>query len=390
MRLSKRTLAALCAASLSAVGLSACGGGGVPGGAVVDVGGTLITKTQFNHWMDIAAISTQSTSATSTKAPHVAVPVPPDYTACVAQKLATAPKPAKGQSPPTASAFKSQCASEYTELSQEVLTYLISAEWVLGEAKAEGMSVTPAAVTKSFNSQKAAQFPTAAAYQEFLVSSGQSAADIVFKVKLNLLSNDIQTKATKAGSKVSQAQVASYYAAHQTEFGTSENRSLRLIRTDTLPQAQKVLALLKSGQPFSNVAKKYSVDASKSRGGAVTGVVAGEEVQPLSTDIFSAKLGSLQGPIKTLYGYYIFKVQKIVPATKQALSKVSTEIKQQLVATNQQTLLNKFIAAYRKRWTAKTTCAKGYVVSICKNYKAPKTKTGATGASGASGAVTAG
>ncbi len=65
-------------------------------------------------------------------------------------------------------------------------------------------------------------------------------------------------------------------------------------------------------------------------------------------------------------------------ATQESLSKVQTAIKQQLVASQQQSALSKFVKNFKKKWIGKTDCRSGYVVADCKQYKAPKTKSSTT------------
>jgi hypothetical protein len=144
------------------VGLTACGSGGIPGNAVVQVGGSSITKTTFNHWMGVAAASGAST--TGGKA---VVPTPPTYTTCIAHLSATAPKPAKGQKAPTTAQLKTQCEQQYKSLQQQVLGFLISSQWVLGEASSLGVKVSDKEVKKQFNQIKRRQARApAAVWQE--------------------------------------------------------------------------------------------------------------------------------------------------------------------------------------------------------------------------------
>ena len=56
MKLARRFLA-LGAFFVVAIVLAACGGDSIPGNSVAKVGGTNITKDDFNHWLKIAAIS---------------------------------------------------------------------------------------------------------------------------------------------------------------------------------------------------------------------------------------------------------------------------------------------------------------------------------------------
>src|SRR5436305_2640289 len=127
MKLPPRLLA-LGAFFVVAIALAACGGSSIPGNSVAKVGGTSITKDDFNHWLRIAAISSQGQSdpdiASGKK--QAQIPDPPNFTACVADKAKSAPAPAKGQPKPTTAPFKQQCQTEYNGLRDQELQYLVA------------------------------------------------------------------------------------------------------------------------------------------------------------------------------------------------------------------------------------------------------------------------
>ncbi len=369
VRSPNRFISALGAVFFAVTALAACGGG-VPGDSVVQVGSMSITNSTFSHWLAVAAAS----SATPGQKP--AVPVPPDFKACIAQLKATTPKPASGQPAATDAQFKAQCQQEYNGLRDQVLQFLISSDWVLGEAKDQGISVSDSAVQKQFNTIKAQQFPKAADFQKFLTQSGQTVSDLLLRVKLDLLSTKLRDKVTKGKSTVTNAQISQYYNQNKDRFAQPERRDLRIILTKTAAQADAAKAQIQKGAAFATVAKKVSVDqATKAQGGALVGVSRGQEEKALDDAIFSAKLHTLSGPVKTQFGYYIFEVQKVTPSSQQTLAQASPTIKQQLLATQQQTALDSFVKSFQKKWTARTDCRSGYVVMDCKQYKAPKTST---------------
>jgi foldase protein PrsA len=361
-----RTFAALGAVLFAAVAFAACGG--IPGDAVVSVNGNSITKDTFNHWMTVAASS--SASSTGSKP---AVPEPPHYTACIAAAKA-ASKPEKGKSAPTEAQLKSQCEQEYKSLQQEVLGFLISSNWVLGEASSLGIKASDAEVKKQFEKIKSQQFPKASEFEKFLKSSGQTVSDLLLRVKLNLLSSKIQQKIVKEKSKVTHAQIEKYYKENPKRFETPEKRNLLLILTKTEAQAKSAKKEVESGKSFESVAKAVSIDpTSKSNGGKLEGVVKGQEEKALDTAIFSASKNVLSGPVKTPFGYYVFEVTSITPGSQQSLKQAEASIKSQLTATQEQTALSKFVKEFKKKWQAKTECRSGYMVADCKGYKAPKT-----------------
>jgi foldase protein PrsA len=376
-----RFLSALGAVLFALVGISACGG--IPGNAVVQVGGTAITKTAFEHWLGVAAASS---AVGTTEKP--AIPEPPNYTTCIAHLAKTAPKPAKGQSAPTTKQLKSECEQQYKSLLTEVLGFLISSQWVIGEASALNVKLSDAEVKKEFTKIKNTQFPKAAEFEKFLSTSGQTVSDLLLRVKLNMLSSKIQKQVVKAKSTVTQAQIAKYYNENKSRYGTPEKRNVRIVLTKTEAAASSAKKEIESGKSFASVAKKDSIDpTSKADGGLLKEVVKGEEEKALDTAIFSAGKGVLGGPIKTPFGYYVYEVVSISAGTQQTLAQVQSTIKQQLIATGQQTALSKFVKEFKKKWTGKTECRSGYVVADCKSYKAPKTSS--TGAATApTGAAT--
>jgi foldase protein PrsA len=364
-----RFIPALGAVLFAVAGLSACGGG-IPGNAVVQVGGSPITKSTFGHWMTVAAAS----SAATTGGVKPTVPDPPSYSACIAHLKAIAPKPSAGQSAPTEAQLKSQCEQQYQSLKQEVLSFLLSSQWVIGEASDLGVHVSDSEVKKRFEQIKTQQFPKAAEFEKFLASSGQTASDLLLRVKLNLLSSKIQQKIIKSKGNVSQAQVAKYYKENPQRFGTPEKRSLKIILTKNEAEAAKAKREIESGKNFSSVAKSASIDpTTKANGGVLVGVVKGQEAAPLDAAIFSAKPNVLVGPVKTAFGYYIFEVTGATPGNQQSLVQAQASIKQQLTATQQQAALTSFVKEFKKKWTGRTDCRTGYLVMDCKQYKAPKT-----------------
>lgn len=365
-----RFITALGAVFFALVGLSACGG--ISGDAVVQVDGTPITKAAFDHWLEVAAASNSGGAA----AGKPVVPVPPDFTACITHLAATTPKPAAGQPAPTNAQLKTQCATQYKALQQEVLGFLISSQWVIGEGGSLGVKISDAEVKKQFAKIKSQQFRKPAEFEKFLASTGQTVSDLLLRVKLNLLSAKIQQKIIANKGTVTQAQIETYYNENKARFGVPEKRNVNIILTKTEAAAAKAKSEIASGKSFSSVAKKASVDpTTKANGGTLTEVIKGQEEKSLDAAVFSAAKNVLSGPVKTPFGYYIFEVTTITPGSQQALAQVESSIKTQLKAKQSQEGLSTFVKKFRSKWTAKTDCRAGFVVNDCKQFKAPKTPT---------------
>ena len=185
--MTKKLLAAVIAVAVLAVVVAGCGsGGGVPDDSVATIDGTSIKKTDFEHWMTIAA-KQQAVPGTAAAAPD-----PPTYAKCVAalQKQPVA----KGQAKPTVAALKAQCAQQYDGLKTQVMQFLIQSQWLLQEASARKLTAKPATVQKQLDDQIKQSFPKQADFQNFLKSSGMSMQDLLFRVKIDVLTQQVRQK----------------------------------------------------------------------------------------------------------------------------------------------------------------------------------------------------
>jgi foldase protein PrsA len=353
-------------ALLGALSVCVGGCGEIPSDAVVRVNGSSIATATLRHWMLIAA----SSSTNPSSAAGATLPQPPRYRACIAGLEASAPKPAKGQRLPSHSQLKAECAQQYTALKNEALSYLISAEWLLQEAAAQGVKVSDNEVHSEFIKVRKESFAGSGALERFLHTSNFSVSDLLLRIKLETLSQRLERKVL-AGGRVTTAAIARYYRENKPRFGVPEKRDVRIVLSKTAAQANAALRRIRSGESFASVARSVSIDpTSRADDGLLKEVVKGEEEAALSQAIFAAKAHVLGGPVKTPFGYYVYEVEAIVPGSQQSLAQATPTIKRELQSSEQQRRFESFKQGYQKRWKARTECRAGYVVSQCRQYKA--------------------
>jgi foldase protein PrsA len=363
--LSKLAFAAV-TASIGAALVAGCGND-VPAGSVAKVGDETITKQDFDKWLKTAA------SGQSQGAP-VVVPDPPNYQRCVAAKKT---QPSQSRQKPSEAQLKKQCKQEYDQLKGEVMQFLVQSEWVVQEADSRGVKVSDKEVQRSLEDQKKQAFPNEKAYKKFLASSGMSEQDILFRVKIDQLQQKLTQDVTEDEGKVSNADITNYYEKNKKRFAQPERRDLNVVLTKTKAKADQAKKALDDGQSFKSVAKKYSIDqASKSQGGKLPDVAKGQQEKALDKAVFSAKKGEVTGPVKTQFGYYVFEVSKVKPATQQSLGQAKETIRNLLKSQRQQKALDEFIKNFREDYKDKTVCADDYRIAECKNGPKEKTDTG--------------
>jgi hypothetical protein len=80
-----------------------------------------------------------------------------------------------------------------SEVLKQVMGFLISSDWIIGEARDRNIVVSEAKVHHTFDRDRAQQFPKRGAFRKFLRQSGQTVADILLRVRLSILSARIQS-----------------------------------------------------------------------------------------------------------------------------------------------------------------------------------------------------
>jgi foldase protein PrsA len=354
-----------------AIAISGCGND-VPSGAVAKIDDAVIKKEEFDHWLQAAAQGQQPPGAGG----EVVVPDPPDFTECIeAKKNQPAPP---GAQKPTDDQLKDQCEQEFDSLKQQVMQFLISAEWIQQEAEARDIEVSDEEVQKQFEDQKSQSFPNEQDYQQFLETSGQTEEDLLFRVKLDVLSTKVRDEVLEGTDEISDEDIADYYEENKERFAQPERRDLNVVLTRTEARANEARQALESGQSFQTVAKEFSIDeASKSQGGKLPAVAEGQQEKAFDDAIFAAERGELTGPVKTQFGWYVFEVTKVTPASQQSLEEASETIRSLLRSEREQEALQSFVEEdFEAKYTEETQCADDYVVEQCDNASDEETTTG--------------
>jgi len=142
----------------------------------------------------------------------------------------------------------------------------------------------------------------------------------------------------KSRVTVSDAEISSYYNDHLAQYKLEEKVHVAHIlfktvgRTDGKTEAQvqemaeDVLKKAKSGADFAALAKQYSEDTTKDKGGDLDWIVRGQTVPEFEKAAFSLPKGSISDLVKTEYGFHIIKVIDRQTARTQPLDEVRATI----------------------------------------------------------------
>jgi peptidyl-prolyl cis-trans isomerase C len=143
-------------------------------------------------------------------------------------------------------------------------------------------------------------------------------------------------------SAVTDADVQAEYDKFVAANGGKEYRA-RHILVETKEQAEAVLAALKKGGKFEDIAKKQSKDpGSGANGGDLDWAAAGNYVKEFSDAMVALNKGQVSGPVQSQFGFHIIRLDDVREAQLPTLEDVKPQIVQQMtqqrMATFQQEL----------------------------------------------------
>ncbi len=159
----------------------------------------------------------------------------------------------------------------------------------------------------------------------------------------------------RAQVKLDEAELKTNYGQHVSDYRVPDRvkASHILFKTEgktpgevaTLEKtARDVLAKIKGGADFAEMAKKNSEDSTAANGGDLGWIVRGQTVKEFEDAAFALKPGQVSELIKTSYGFHIVKVFDKQTAHLQTFEEVKGQIRESLekqkLADAQQSLAN--------------------------------------------------
>jgi len=143
--------------------------------------------------------------------------------------------------------------------------------------------------------------------------------------------------------KISEDTLKAAYKAKYEDQPQAEEIHARHILVDDEAKARELIAELRRGANFEELAKANSKDPSAQRGGDLGYFVQSEMVPEFGTAVFAMQPGQMtQDPIKTQFGWHIVKVedrrQRVKPSYEEAKPNLEQEARQVILDAKLQEL----------------------------------------------------
>ena len=151
--------------------------------------------------------------------------------------------------------------------------------------------------------------------------------------------------------------VETYYLVHQDDFKVEDEIKLRMIvlnktsgdDTNTASLAGEILAKIKEGATFQEMASVYSQGSQRSQGGDWGWVERSVLRKELADTAFALKPGQVSGVIETPEACYLMLVEQTRPAHVKPLSEVRDDVEATLRTQEQKQLEQQWIEHLKKK-----------------------------------------
>jgi peptidyl-prolyl cis-trans isomerase C len=144
---------------------------------------------------------------------------------------------------------------------------------------------------------------------------------------------------------VTDAQVKAEYDRIKSSMGDKEYKA-RHILVDKEPEATEIIAKLKRGEKFEDLAKVSKDPGSKDRGGELDWNSPAGYVKPFSDAMVKLDKGKYtEAPVQTQFGWHVIRVDDVRPTKFPALDEVKGQVTERL----QQQALEKNLADLRAK-----------------------------------------
>jgi peptidyl-prolyl cis-trans isomerase C len=149
-------------------------------------------------------------------------------------------------------------------------------------------------------------------------------------------------------ANISDADLKKFYDENKDKFKTGEQVRASHILVKSEAAAEDILAQLKKGANFEELAKKNSIDGAAAKGGDLGWFGKGSMIPDFEKVAFGMKEGEMSGIVKTQFGYHIIKLTGKRPAGIRSFEESKDLIKAKLLPEKQQAIFAKLKEELKK------------------------------------------
>jgi parvulin-like peptidyl-prolyl isomerase len=230
----------------------------------------------------------------------------------------------------------------------KALEELINQELEYQDAVSKGMKIDKEKVDAQMEKIKN-RFKSQEDFKAALEKEGISEENLRKQIEKIMLIQDAYKKTVVDPSQVSEKELKEYYDKNKAKFKQPESVKLSLISTKEEKKAKDILAKIKAGGDFGDLAYKMSEDDYRVKSGDIGYVHKGRMLPELEDEAFKLKVGQVSGLIKAGDYWYIIRVEDKKPEHQMTFDESKDKLKKDLEADRLRENKDKWITELRSK-----------------------------------------
>lgn len=213
---------------------------------------------------------------------------------------------------------------------RDLLNSSIAEELVKQEAARLGIVVTDAEVQAGIAGMLSQSGTPENVFYERAAELGISKDEVDELFRTRLLTEKLFRQEVSDNIQVTPEEVKDYYDNNKDQFRQSAQVEASHILVETEAEALDLIAQLRAGADFAELARTHSTGPSGPNGGQLGWFGRGQMVKPFEDAAFALSKGEVSEPVNTQFGWHVIKVSGKQSASTITFDKAEESIKQLL------------------------------------------------------------
>ena len=230
----------------------------------------------------------------------------------------------------------------------KALDELINRELQYQYAKAKDIKIEKEKIDAQLEKFKK-RFKSEKEYQAALDKEKSTEEQVRARIEKELLAQAAYTRNVTEPAKMSEPALKEYYEKNAAKFKQPESAKLRIISTTDEKKAQDILAKIKQGDDFGELAYGLSEDSYRVKSGDVGYIHKGRMLPEIDAVGFKLKVGEVSDIIKAENNWFIIKVEDKKPEHQITFEETKAKLQKELEAERANELKKKWLDDLRAK-----------------------------------------
>jgi peptidyl-prolyl cis-trans isomerase C len=228
-----------------------------------------------------------------------------------------------------------------------VLDDLVALRLLNAELDTRKMDTKPGELDGAMREMRG-RFPNEKAYRDALAEQKMTHEQLRERTRRSLLITQLLEQEVGKSISVKPSEVAAFYEQNPARFTQPESvrvsHVLIAVPADAPPAAREaartraadIARKARAGTDFGTLARQYSSDASRERGGDLGFVLRGQAQPPFEQAAFALAPGQISDPVETIFGFHVIRGGEKRPSQAVPFGQAAAQVEQFLLDQKRQ------------------------------------------------------